>query len=321
MTEAIEIPEYRAPGGITGCPACGGTVSAQIGERATSFDEASRERVFRQPTYAIRCCAGCGFYFKSHTLPLEDLDEYYAHLECNTYEPGDTFPTEQHLRRWLDRLPNGSRILDFGCSTGRTLKGLSGRMSCFGVEVNELAAAVARSRGIQSVSEQELHTRESRDFDAILLADVYEHLPRPVEVVAMLAGLLKPGGWLAIVTGNADAIGSRSRLGECWYFRSVGHLQMASEGHLRWLAARLSLRVEELHQCSHYTTPMNERLRQLVQSFAYNQFRDAPQGAAAALLRAVPRLRRAEHWPTAPALTYTKDHVVAVFRRPADHER
>ena len=305
---------------VTACPACDSTQGTQVGGLATSFDDAEGERPFRQPAYAIRRCTVCRLYYKTDVLPLAELDTYYAQLRHETFERGDTFPTERYLHGWLARLPRGSRVLDFGCSTGRTLKGFSKQLTCFGVEVGAAAAAIARERGIQVVPEQDVRAGTLGEFDAIILSDVYEHLPRPVEVVAMLAGALKPGGWLAIVTGNADAVRREDRLGEFWYFRILGHLQMASEGHLTWLADRLGLRLESLHRCSHYATPLAMRLRQFAQSFAYDRFRADPRGLIATLLRAVPRLKRAEHWPTAPAKTYTKDHVVAILRRAAgDH--
>ena len=272
------IQESGAPNGITVCPACGGAESTQVGQSATACDSVAGEKVFRHPAYAIRRCSGCGLYFKSHTLALGELAEYYARLECETFEHDGNFPTDQFLRRTLESLPNGSKVLDFGCSTGRILKNLTSRFNCFGVELNEAAAAMARGRGIRIVSENQLRAGESRDFDAILLTDVYEHLLRPVELVAMLAKLLKPGGWLAIVTGNADAIRTRDTIGEFWYFRVPGHFQMLSGRHVDWLADTLELHVDALHRCSHYRSPLKDRLRQYVQSFAYHQFRRAPRG-------------------------------------------
>src|SRR5262245_62088959 len=301
--------------GVTACPACDGDENVLVGQKSTAFDSVVGGKTFRQPAYAIRCCTSCGLYFKSHTMASAELDDYYARLECETYEYGDDFPTDQFLHRLLERLPADSRVLDFGCSTGRILKSLAGSFNCFGVELNEKAASIARERGIRIVTEEQLRTGEPRDLHAILLTDVYEHLPRPVELVEMLASLLKPGGWLAIVTGNADAIRTRDRIGEFWYFRLPGHFQMLSERHVDWLASRLGMDVDALHFCSHYNKRLKNRLRQYLQSFAYYQFRRSPRGAVAAFLRCVPLLNRAERWPSAPALTYTADHVVAVFRK------
>lgn len=320
-TAAVMHREYSTSSDLIACPACGGTESVQVGLEATAFVSVAGGQTFRQPAYAIRSCAGCGLCFKSHTLALEELHDLYARLDCETYEHDGNFPTDRFLRRTLEHLPRESKVLDFGCSTGRILWTLTSRHNCFGVEVNEAAAAIARERGIRMVSETQLRAGEQSDFDAIILTDVYEHLPRPVALMEMLAGVLSPDGWLAIVTGSADAIRTRDRIGEFWYFRAPGHLLMASERHLHWLANHLGMHVDVLHRCSHYDTPPRERLRQYVQSFAYYTFRSSPRKDAVALLRVVPFLNRAERWSSAPALTYTEDHVVAVFRNNRSQSR
>ena len=306
-----------APGAQTSCPACGYAGSTQIGLEATAFDSVVGGQTFRQPAYAIRCCGTCGLYFKSHTLTPEQLDAYYARLESAAFEVDANFPTDQLVREALARLPDGSRVLDFGCSTGRMLKSVTGRLECAGVEPNEEAAAIARGRGIRIVTEQEVRDGRAGDVDAIVLADVYEHLAHPVALVEMLVRRLTPGGWLAIVTGNADAIGSKHFIGEYWYFRLPGHLLMLSERHVGWLAGRVGLAVQALHRCSHYDTPLTDRLGQWVRSSAYFQFRRAPRSAVAAILRLVPGIRRAEQWPTAPAMMSAADHVVAILQKPS----
>lgn len=301
---------------ITKCPACSSAGYDPVGSAASAFETVIGDRVFRQPAYAVRRCTQCFLYYKSDTLTVAQLEAYYAVLDSAPFEHGSDFPTDRAVRRMLGKLLPGSRVLDFGCSTGRMLKDFAATLECLGVEPNAEAAAIAGRRGIRVIAEERLHSGAEGSFDAIILADVYEHLPRPVELTALLALRLKPGGWLIVVTGNADAAPYRDRLSEFWYFRLPGHLHMLSERHASWLASRLALDLEDLHRCSHYDTPGPERVRQAVQGWLYHQFRSAPRSLAAALLRRVPRLRDAAQWPTAPALTYTRDHVVARFRKP-----
>jgi SAM-dependent methyltransferase len=313
-------PEPQAPGlpaEIVHCPACGGADSTQVGQEATAFVSVVAGHTFHQPAYTIRRCDGCDLYFKSHTLSVDRLDAYYERLESGIYEIDGNYPTDRILRHALERLADGSRVLDFGCSGGRILGDFTGRFECFGVEPNEQAADTARRRGLRVVSEEELRAGHHGDFDAIVLADVYEHLPQPLEITQMLVNRLKPNGWLAIVTGNADAVRTRPWMAEYWYFRTPGHLLMLSERHVSWLAGRLGLDVEALHRCSHYATSVRERLRQFAQSAAYYRFRETPRTGLAAALRLIPYIRRAASWPTAPALTYRPDHVVALLRKRA----
>jgi SAM-dependent methyltransferase len=303
---------------VSECPACGATAYERVGRPAAPFDTVMAGRLFRQPAYEIHRCERCDVHYKSSTLTVADLNDYYAVLDSTPFEIEGDFPTDRAVSRMLGKLVPGSRVLDFGCSTGRMLKDFSSSLVCVGVEPNAEAAGIAGRRGIQIVSEDQLRSGAVAPFDAIVLADVYEHLPRPVELTTMLASHLKPGGWLAIVTGNADAAPYRERLSEFWYFRVPGHLHMLSERHASWLAAHLALELDELHRCSHYDTPAPERVRQGVQSWLYHQFQAAPHSVVTSLLRRVPRLRDAERWTTAPALTYMRDHVVARLRKPHD---
>jgi SAM-dependent methyltransferase len=302
--------------GIEACPACGSSKNPAIGTPGRGFESIAGAHHFFQPDYLVRGCNTCGLLFKSAAMSAPQLDRYYRHLDAAVFEHDGNFPTDQILRRRLERLPPQSRVLDFGCSTGRLLKGLTSRLACAGVEPNEAAAAVARERGIEIVNLDTLRA-EARLFDAILLADVYEHLAEPVPVLERLKPLLAPGGWLAIVTGDADAVTPRHRAAEFWYFRLPGHLLMASERHFTWLAQRVGLTLASVRRCSHYDTPAAERWSQCIRAYAYDRFRDAPSGLAARVMRLLPRLKAAEGWATAPAVTYRNDHLVAIFSPPA----
>ncbi|MGE0863366.1 MAG: class I SAM-dependent methyltransferase, partial [Vicinamibacterales bacterium] len=301
-----------SPDGITRCPACGAAETNPVGLPASGFDSDEGGRRFHQPAYRIRHCANCGLYFKSHTIELSALDDYYQRHDYTVYEHGDRFPTDRFLDRSLSRLADGSRVLDFGCSTGRILKEAVSRLACYGFEPNAEAAAVAAGRGITMLSEPQLVEHQRTGFDAIILADVYEHLPQPVELFGRLCRLLKPGAWLAVVTGNADAIRDRDLIAEFWYFRVPAHIVMLSERHVRWLAGRFGLELATLHHCSHYDRPLAERLTQHARSAAYAWQRPHRTGAVSGILRRIPIVNRASGWANAPVLDSTRDHVVAV---------
>lgn len=306
-----------APPGITVCLACGSPETEPVGAPSRGFESDEGGRIYQQPAYGIRYCDACGLYFKSHTIDVAALDDYYQRHDSRTYEYGDQFPTDQHLYRYLSRLPDGSRVLDFGCSTGRILKRFTSRLVCYGVEPNRTAAAIARERGIQLVTASDLAQHEQAGFDAIILSDVYEHLPQPAELAGRLARLLKPGAWLAVVTGNADAIRHRELIAEFWYFRVPAHLLMLSGRHLHWLGNHCGLQLAAVHACSHYDRSAAARVMQYLRSAAYRALRPQRTGVLSQLLRLTPFVNRAAGWSNAPVLDCTADHVVAVFRRPA----
>ncbi|MDQ7030854.1 MAG: class I SAM-dependent methyltransferase [Ardenticatenia bacterium] len=80
-----------------------------------------------------------------------------------------------------------------------------------GIEVSKQAAAIARKltgAPIWVGSVNEFHS--DKTFDAITAWEVLEHLPDPADVIEILVGLLKPGGFLALSVPNWSSPWMRS---------------------------------------------------------------------------------------------------------------
>ena len=258
------------------CPACSSGKHAQVGGEATAFPCDSGPDWPSHPPYAIRECRDCGLYFKSRTPTLEVLGRYYETLDFRPFSFDYRFPTDSHTLALLRRLPLGSRILDYGCSSGRLLGVLGASYERFGIEVNPDAATLALQKGIAIISEEDLVAGRQGLFDAILVTDVFEHLFEPTKTLSLLATRLNPGGHLVLVTGLADAVSDRDWIGEHWYFRIYGHLQMMSEKHFDWLCRELKLESGRRVRCSHYEHSLTRYARQLVQSMSYRTFKRSP---------------------------------------------
>ena len=124
--------------------------------------------------------------------------------------------------RWLQRdqfdklAPVHGRILDVGCGEGFLMHHLKkpGR-ELVGLEPSRAAAHRARELGF-TVHENfsEVLQRGSALFDALILAQVIEHLEDPRLYLRDISGLLAPGGLLIIGCPNAA-----SYLGE-WFGRA-----------------------------------------------------------------------------------------------------
>ncbi|MDN6318471.1 MAG: class I SAM-dependent methyltransferase [Marinobacter sp.] len=86
----------------------------------------------------------------------------------------------------LDRIRPGALGLDFGCGPGPAL------------------AEMLRDAGMGMVVYDPLYHPEpsalERQYDFITCTEVVEHLHQPAEVFRQLDGLLKPGGWLGVMT-------------------------------------------------------------------------------------------------------------------------
>lgn len=317
LSPALPRPE-PAPSACRPCPVCGETAGDVAGPPGGAFHSEVGGKVFEHPAYAVVRCSGCGHYYKTATPSEARLKEYYQTATYSQWDTDGLFPTERRLLRELDDLPRGSRVLDFGCGSGRILGSVADRFRCFGLEINRVSAAAAAARGLTMLSEDELYDPAGEGFDAILLIDVFEHLPCPLSKLRDLAARLRPGGRLALVTGNADAPACRKDPANFWYFRVYGHLQMLSRAGGRYLERALGLRLRTWIEMSHYEPfPWAQRASMAAKDWAYDVFHRDGHAIARRLLRWVPYFGRAEHWSQRPLRGDTADHVVAVYEKSA----
>lgn len=120
------------------------------------------------------------------------------------------------LRRLLEqRVPACGRVLDVGCAQGTLglLLAESGYAVTL-VDVRPEAIAYARERhergDVEFVVGRLTSDRPARnDFDAVVCAEVLEHVVRPSELLTTLAAKVRPGGALVLTTPN----------GEYWFAR------------------------------------------------------------------------------------------------------
>jgi len=109
--------------------------------------------------------------------------------------------------------PSGSVVLEAGCGVGAqtvTLAQRSPRARFTSVDVSADSLAEAKratdAAGLTNVRFQQADisalpfTPES--FDHVFICFVLEHLSRPVEVLAMLRRLLRPGGTMTVIEGD-----------------------------------------------------------------------------------------------------------------------
>lgn len=101
----------------------------------------------------------------------------------------------------VDLVPPRSRVLEFGCATGYMSEVLASRRGCsvVGIELAPAAAEIARGR-CEKVVVGDAETLDLREalggdrFDAILFADVLEHLRDPAALLRAVQPFLAQGG-------------------------------------------------------------------------------------------------------------------------------
>jgi SAM-dependent methyltransferase len=109
--------------------------------------------------------------------------------------------------------PRGSRVLEAGCGVGAqtvTLAERSPEARFTSIDVSAESIAEARRRvdraGLTNVELRQADIFdlpfEAESFDHVFVCFVLEHLVRPVEALAVLDGLLAPGGTITVIEGD-----------------------------------------------------------------------------------------------------------------------
>ena len=142
------------------------------------------------------------------------MNETYVH----GYHPRENERLQDQAGTLVDLLhtdtfyPPGSRVLEAGCGVGAptlTLAQRSPAARFTSVDVNAASVAEAKRRadlaGITNVEFARgdlLALPYEASFDHVFVCFVLEHLARPVEALASLRRLLKPGGTLTLIEGD-----------------------------------------------------------------------------------------------------------------------
>jgi len=105
--------------------------------------------------------------------------------------------------------PAGSTVLEAGCGTGAQTVTLArnspgARITSIDVSAVHLEEARARAAGLNNVEfrQADLFDLEKEVFDHVFVCFVLEHLSRPVEALAILKRMLKPGGTVTVIEGD-----------------------------------------------------------------------------------------------------------------------
>lgn len=159
-------------------------------------------------------CRGCGTVFQ-RDIPDAELSErlYERWMDpakvFERYERAHSVNFYASLARQVETIirhfnvkPAELKVLDLGMGWGRWCM-FANAYGCetYGLEVSEARIAYARANGVRVLEYNELAMHQ---FDVINAEQVFEHLPEPLETLAMLQKRLRPGGllWLSVPDGS-----------------------------------------------------------------------------------------------------------------------
>ncbi len=169
-------------------------------------------------------CRGCGLVSldvaaKGHDVSKETYTEEYFHeREDYFFEDGiadNSGDEKPHVKDFRDGLvwlglfkePPG-KLLDIGCATGSFLSlAKETGWECFGVEISDYAASVARKKFSGDVfggSFRDAHYPDN-SFDVITMWDTIEHFQDPCGELQEAYRVLKADGLLLVNTPNEES--------------------------------------------------------------------------------------------------------------------
>jgi ubiquinone/menaquinone biosynthesis C-methylase UbiE len=141
-------------------------------------------------------------------------DQYYFEY----FEKAYTFPRSllnvpkrDWVRRILNGLKPGSKILDAGCGGGDITRPLAGKYNLTGVDIEARSVEYCRRQAPRGGKARYVRADlakmplPSNHFDAVVFCNAIEHLFDPDPVVKELARVLKPGGILLCTTENCES--------------------------------------------------------------------------------------------------------------------
>ena len=195
------------------------------------------------------------FHYRSVSRGLENVDTQYCKGAHRLPHGGDARLNPSYVSRrsdLVDFIPKTvTRLLDVGCSVGAVGAALKQRQPAkvVGIEHDPPMAAIARGNldAVFCASAEDFpldQLREFAPFDALLFADVLEHLHNPHSTLERFSALLQPGGY---VIASLPNVRHHTVL---WNLLRRGYWPMRDRGihdrtHLRWFTRR---NIEELFE-------------------------------------------------------------------------
>lgn len=177
----------------------------------------------------IHRCAACG-HMQLDPMPAEArLDAAYAATESGDYigEEAGQRRTAAEVLAAVERSREPGKLLDIGCWVGFLLSEAERRgWRGVGIEPSAFAARHARERlGVDARTAGLFDAKLPESaFDAVVLADVIEHLPDPGAALDRIATLAVPGAVVAFALPNASSKVARL-LGRGWWSVIPTHVQ------------------------------------------------------------------------------------------------
>ncbi len=218
-------------------------------------------------------CPDCGLAYVDPQPSFAELEKIYAdaeyfHGQFYTDYIGDKAIAQANFQHRVDALRRyqpGGRLFEAGCAYGFFLELAQQYWTVEGIDLAGDAIRYAQETLKLNVQrgDFESHPPARESFEVVALWDTIEHLYDPVLAVRRSAEALRPGGVLALTTGDIDGWLPRLR-GKNW--------RLIIPQHLFYFSRRSITRLLESHglEVVHYShVGYSRSLRQIAEALTW----------------------------------------------------
>ena len=218
----------------TTCPDCNSVNLKLIGKLPASNEFSGNTLSYHIDGGDLYLCNNCQLKFRFPILPESVYNELY-----NTESVNWVFDEYRNDWKILNdfiqkNISENGKILDFGCNLGDVLFRLPNKTRKFGIEINDQAAEVARSKANAAVWKGYEEIPANMEFDLIFAIDVIEHLSSPRNFIRQSLPFVKKGGYIALMTGDSNNFFWKLSGGKWWYSTFPEHIAFISK---QWATA------------------------------------------------------------------------------------
>jgi SAM-dependent methyltransferase len=219
------------------CPVCGSNRYNVIrpdtlGDRSARFDYGFSPA--HNLTYRTVHCLDCGHGYAS---PRPDnIWENYQSVVDDAYltrKEERIASAKKALERIRTFVPSG-KLLDVGCATGDFMSAAQPYYNVEGLELSEWSAKLAVERGFTIHKCLLDDMKVENVYDVVTMWGVIEHFEYPANEIKNIARIIKPGGVVALWTGDIESLPSKL-FGQKWWYVQGQHIQMFSKRSIRKL--------------------------------------------------------------------------------------
>ncbi len=198
----------------------------------------------RRLVHAIVRCADCGMV----SLPIEFAPPLSYEDAADPYYLDQAAQRVANAHRLLNLIPPGGHLLEIGCACGFLLVAARERgFAVQGIEMSAWASAHARDTHRLDVHTGSLESAAvpAASVDAVVLADVIEHLYDPAATLREIHRVLRPGGRLLLLTPDVGS-GMARLFGARWWGLLDDHYFYFSRQTLQRVLEREGFAIERI---------------------------------------------------------------------------